>query len=99
MKSPVATLPTSKRLGDLLVVLFCFLVLCWFVTLGDWDFFPPAGMLEEFYDAQAQSLLEGHIDVPADAIGPEAFVHGGKSYGYFGPTPALLRLPLEMLMP
>ena len=83
----------------MLAVLFCFLVLCWFVTLGDWDFFPPAGMLEEFYDAQAQSLLEGRIDVPADAIGPEAFVHGGKSYGYFGPTPALLRLPLEMLMP
>ena len=99
MKSSGPRLPTSKRLGDALAVLFCFLVLCWLVTLGDWDFFPPAGMLEEFYDAQAQSLLEGRLDVPAEAIGPEGFVHAGKSYGYFGPTPALFRLPLEMLMP
>jgi hypothetical protein len=99
MKSSGPSLPTSKRLGDALAVLFCFLVLCWLITLGDWDFFPPGGMLEEFYDAQAQSLLEGRIDVPPEAIGPEAFVHSGKSYGYFGPTPALLRLPLEVLMP
>lgn len=99
MKSPASSPHTTARVGDALAVIFCFLVLCWFVTLGDWDFFPPAGMLEEFYDAQAQSLLAGRIDVPADCIGPEAFVHGGKSYGYFGPTPALLRIPLELLMP
>ena len=29
----------------------------------------------------------------------EAFVHDGKSYGYFGPTPALARLPLNVLIP
>ena len=84
---------------DPLAVLFCFLVLAWFVTWGDWEFFPPAGVLEEFYDAQAQSFLAGRVDVPADAIGPEAFVRAGRSYGYFGPTPALFRLPLELLFP
>ncbi|MEY2879364.1 MAG: hypothetical protein RLZZ15_1744 [Verrucomicrobiota bacterium] len=48
----------------------------------------------EFYDFQAVSLLQGRLDVPASAIGGEAFVFEGKYYGYFGPTPALLRLPL-----
>lgn len=47
----------------------------------------------DFYDYQAESLLQGRLDVPWEAIGGEAFVHGGKNYGYFGPTPALLRLP------
>lgn len=49
-----------------------------------------------FYDYQALSLLAGRLDVPADAIANEAFVFGGKSYGYFGPTPALLRLPFAI---
>ena len=99
MKSPVATLPTSIRPGDLLAVLVLLPGSLLARHLGRLGFLSPAGMLEEFYDAQAQSLLEGRIDVPPDAIGPEAFVHDGKSYGYFGPTPALARLPLEVFMP
>ena len=47
----------------------------------------------DFYDYQAASLLHGHLDVPAVAISGEAFVVNGRFYGYFGPTPALLRLP------
>ena len=74
-------------------------LLAWLVTEGDWDFFPPGGFLEQFYDAQALSLLHGRIDVPLEAIAPEAFMRNGKAYGYFGPTPALLRLPLELLLP
>ncbi|HVU35122.1 MAG TPA: tetratricopeptide repeat protein [Opitutaceae bacterium] len=50
-----------------------------------------------FYDAQAESLLNGHLDVPPEAIEFEAFVHDHKSYGYFGPTPALLRLPWALI--
>jgi len=105
-KPPVRSLPATKNrrgllagVSDVLAVLFCFLVLSWLVTWGDWEFFPPAGKLEAFYDGQARSLLEGRVDVAADAIGDEAFVRGGKSYGYFGPTPALARLPFELLVP
>jgi hypothetical protein len=47
----------------------------------------------EFFDYQAVSLLQGRLDVPAEAIGGEAFVFNGKNYGYFGLTPALLRVP------
>jgi hypothetical protein len=46
-----------------------------------------------FYDAQASAILRGRLDVPPEAISGEAFQLGGASYGYFGLTPALLRLP------
>jgi len=49
-----------------------------------------------FYDYQALSLLHGHLDVPENALSGESFFYGGKCYGYFGPTPALLRLPLML---
>lgn len=47
----------------------------------------------DFYDFQATSLLQGRLDVPEQALQGESFIHEGKIYGYFGPTPALLRLP------
>ncbi len=49
-----------------------------------------------FYDHQAASLLAGRLDVPEGALSGEAFRFQGKYYGYFGPTPALLRLPLVL---
>jgi hypothetical protein len=84
---------------DWLALAFALVAMAWLVTDGDWDFFPKAGFLEGFYDAQAQSLLHGRIDVPPDAIATEAFMRNGKAYGYFGPTPALMRLPLNLLLP
>lgn len=50
-----------------------------------------------FYDYQAASFLAGRLDVPEPAVSAEAFVFEGKRYGYFGPTPALLRLPFAAL--
>lgn len=76
-----------------------FAILAWFVTEGEWIFFRNSGILESFYDAQAQSLLRGRIDVDPQAIASEAFVRNGKAYGYFGPTPALFRIPLVVLLP
>jgi len=49
-----------------------------------------------FYDFQAVSLLQGRLDVPEECLGGEAFVYDGKIYGYFGITPALLRLPFAI---
>jgi hypothetical protein len=73
------------------------LVVCtWFVTWGDWKFFEPEDFCS-FYDAQARSLIHGHLDVPRAAIGSEAFTFQGKTYGYFGIGPALLRIPLVVL--
>lgn len=47
----------------------------------------------DFYDYQAAGLLQGRLDVPAVRQSGEAFVFRGRSYIYFGLTPALLRLP------
>ncbi len=47
----------------------------------------------DFYEYQAATLLQGRLDVPPGVLSGEAFIVGGKHYGYFGPTPALLRLP------
>jgi hypothetical protein len=64
----------------------------WLVTLGTFRFNEPE-VFGSFYDYQAASLLAGRLDVPEEAIGGEAFEVRGKFYGYFGPTPALLRMP------
>lgn len=68
------------------------LVYAWLVTYGNFRF-GAGDIFGSFYDYQAASLLQGRLDVPEDAIGGEAFEFRGKLYGYFGPTPALLRLP------
>jgi hypothetical protein len=82
---------------DWVAAAFSLLLLAWLVTEGDWNFFPQAGYLERFYDGQARSLLHGRIDVDPETIQPEAFIHNGKTYGYFGPTPALARIPFALL--
>jgi hypothetical protein len=48
-----------------------------------------------FYDLQARSLLHGHWDLPKGSLGEEAFVVHGRTYEYFGPFPAFLRMPIE----
>ncbi|HLX87057.1 MAG TPA: hypothetical protein VKR22_01145, partial [Acidimicrobiales bacterium] len=47
-----------------------------------------------FYDAQAHSLIAGHWYMPASLLGLEGFKTGTHYYMYFGPVPALLRVPL-----
>ncbi|HEX4978784.1 MAG TPA: hypothetical protein VFV35_01850 [Acidimicrobiales bacterium] len=47
-----------------------------------------------FYEVQARSLLEGRWDIPADSIGAERFRVGDRFYEYFGPWPAVLRIPV-----
>jgi hypothetical protein len=49
---------------------------------------------DDFYDAQARSLMQGRLDVPAEVPGFEGFLVDGKTYIYFGPVPALLRIPV-----
>jgi hypothetical protein len=74
------------------------IVWCWFVTSGDWKFFEQEEFCG-FYDAYARAILHGHVDVPRSAIGLEAFTFEGKTYGYFGIAPALLRIPLVLIFP
>lgn len=70
-------------------------VFLWFATDYNWRLFEPE-VFGDFYDYQAASLIQGRLDVPRVGIGNEAFVSDGKSYGYFGLTPAVLRLPFTV---
>jgi hypothetical protein len=49
------------------------------------------------YDLQARAFLDGDLAVPANSLGIEGFVIDGRTYMYFPPFPALLRLPVLIL--
>ena len=68
----------------------------WLITLGTFRFI-AADEFGSFYDHQAAAWLKGRWDVPEPALSEESFVVDGKVYGYFGPTPALIRVPLVAL--
>jgi hypothetical protein len=53
-----------------------------------------SGELSRFYDAQAESLLDLRWDVPPQVLGVEGFRMDDGDYIYFGPWPAVLRMPL-----
>ncbi len=70
----------------------CVLVFSTVITGGTFRFFERETFGDQ-YDYQAQSLLAGRLDLPEAARTEESFVFEGRLYMYFGPTPALLRLP------
>ena len=47
-----------------------------------------------FYDAQAHSLLQGHWYVDPNVAGIEGYDVKGHTQIYFGPVPAVVRMPL-----
>src|SRR5262245_41160045 len=51
------------------------------------------------YDSQAEHFLRGDVGVDPVAIGHEAMTVNGKVRMYFGPFPALLRIPLNFIYP
>ena len=50
-----------------------------------------------FFDLQASAFLDGRLTVPNGSLGIEGFVIDGKTFMYFPPFPALLRIPVQML--
>ena len=73
-------------------VLFLLVVCQW----RPWTLFDRAGFSADFYDAQAHAFLGLHLDVPASIPGPEGFLIGGRTYLYYGPFLALVRLPVAL---
>ena len=69
-----------------------------FATTGGRQIFVKE-VLSGAYDSQAEHFLRGNVDVDAEAIGHEAMIVNGKVRTYFGPFPALLRIPLNFLYP
>lgn len=52
------------------------------------------GYFSNFFDDQARAILDGHLDMDPQSLAIEGFVHDGKTFTYFPPFPALLRLPV-----
>ena len=90
----------ARRLADRTATVAAFgfpvLLFLWLVTAGTWDLF-RSERLGDFHDVQARSFLDGRLDVPPDAVHIEGIVIDGRTYVYFGPVPALLRLPVFAL--
>src|SRR3954466_8820264 len=95
---PVAQLPRSRapRLLPLTLILGALLWL--FTTTGGRHVFVN-DMLSEAYDSQGENLLHGDATVDGNAIRHEVMIRNGRSYMYFGPFPAFVRLPLNYFYP
>ncbi len=55
------------------------------------------GLLGGFFDAQGRAFLDGSLAVPPGAVGFEGIVTDGRTYEYYGPVLALLRLPVLLV--
>ncbi|MHB8457266.1 MAG: hypothetical protein ACYDBS_06200, partial [Acidimicrobiales bacterium] len=95
---PDETAPSSRpyTAGCLVGSLLATAAFCWMLTGGTWNFF-QTGLNANFYDAQARALLAGHWSMPPRVLSIEGFVEHHKTYMYFGPFPALVRMPILLL--
>src|SRR6266550_4075947 len=74
-------------------------VLLWvFTTTGGRQVFVKE-VLGGAYDSQAEHFLRGNVDVDAEAIEHEAMIVNDHVRMYFGPFPAFLRIPLNLVYP
>ena len=74
-------------------------MLLWvFTTTGGRQIFVKE-VLGGAYDSQAEHFLRGNVDVDVEAISHEAMIVNDHVRMYFGPFPALLRIPLNFLYP
>src|SRR5437868_11138925 len=74
-------------------------VLLWvFTTTGGRQVFVKE-VLGGAYDSRSERFLRGDVDVDAEAISREAMIVNDHVRMYFGPFPALLRIPLNFAYP
>ena len=90
--------PTGSGPRLLPVTLLVSGLLWLFTTTGGRQIFVKE-VLGGAYDSQAEHFLRGDVDVDVDAIGHEAMIVNGKVRMYFGPFPALVRIPLNLVYP
>jgi len=89
----------QTRSPNLLPIAFALGVLLWLFTMTGGRQVFIEEVLGKAYDSQADHFLRGDVGVDGDAIKHEVMVVKGKSYMYFGPFPAFLRIPLNYIYP
>lgn len=100
-ETPASVTEPRRRLSnnvlvDVLIVVA--VVVFWIVSTSwrPWDLFDRAGFSSDFYDEQARSLLRGRLAVDPEVAGPEGFLVDGKTFLYYGPFLAVVRMPLML---
>ncbi|MGE5212364.1 MAG: hypothetical protein ACM3NN_01590 [Nitrospirota bacterium] len=89
----------ANRAPNLLPVTLVLSVMFWFFTMtGGGDIFIKE-VLGGAYDSQGEHFLRGDVGVDSAAIAHETMIVNGKVRMYFGPFPALLRIPLNFIYP
>lgn len=77
------------------IVLCGFIFLYYWALLSDGRFFYVAPVRYDFiFNSMIEYLSRGRFDVDPDAVLQEGFTRDGRTYAYFGITPALLRWPI-----
>ena len=61
-----------------------------------WELFTDAGFSADFYDEQARAFLRGRLDVRPETVLFEGFLVDGRTYLYYGPLLAVVRLPAAL---
>src|SRR6266513_1349124 len=103
VRTPASVAGLTKQPSDhtprFLPLILLLSVLFWvFTTTGGRQVFVKE-MLGGAYDSQAEHFLRGDVDVDAEAISHEAMIVNDHVRMYFGPFPALLRVPLNFAYP
>lgn len=62
-----------------------------------WRLLDRAGFSADFHDEQARAFLHGRLHVDPTVAGVEGFLVDGRTYLYYGPAPALARLPTALV--
>lgn len=89
---------THKLLIVIIPLFFAFLMHIAFICYGTGNLFYNE-LHGNAFDSLGDSLLRGEVTVSPDTIDGEAFTVNGKTYMYFGPFPALLRIIPNLLFP
>jgi hypothetical protein len=89
----------ETRAPNLLPIAVVLGVILWLFTMTGGRQVFVNEVLSKAYDSQAEHFLRGDVTVDGDAIRHEVMVVKGKSYMYFGPFPAFLRIPLNYIYP
>jgi hypothetical protein len=84
------------RLGAAVGIVSGAVCFTWMLTAGTWQLL-QRNVNANFYDVQARALFHGHWDMPASTLTIEGIREGSRTYMYYGPVPAILRMPVLLL--
>jgi len=103
VRTPAAVAGLTKQASDhtprFLPLILLLSVLLWVLTTTGGRQVFVKEVLGGAYDSQAEHFLRGDVDVDAEAISHEAMLVNDHVRMYFGPFPALLRIPLNFAYP